>query len=281
MAEDKELYVTYHGQKITFMLHRSKRKTITLCVEEDGSIKVKAPNRVSQREIKGIVEKRGEWILQKQEQMRNLAQRFPKFQGKNGEQISYLGRNLTVRLVARERGIDFFSEEFKDSDGINNKVWCVGDTLYVSVIAAGNILHREKEASQGGKDAVRELTEEKISMYGAVRQMVEQWYRKEAKRYFASKIAYYEGKIGVRSNRLYIKDQKSRWGSCSSKGNINLNWRLLFAPEQIVAYVIVHELCHLKQMNHSAAFWYEVEKILPDYRERRQWLKEHGRQLQW
>lgn len=255
LAETKELYVTYHGQEIAFTLYKQKRKTITLCVNEDGSVQVKAPNRVSQREIKEIVAKRGEWILQKQEQMRQLAQTFPKFQGKNGEQISYLGRYLTVRLVARERTIDVFTEEFLNHNGINKKVWHVGDVLYVSTVSGFT------------QDVVRGL--------------VEQWYRNEGKKYFVSKIAYFEKLIGVRSNRLFVKDQKSRWGSCSSKGNINLNWRLLFAPERIIEYVIVHELCHLKQMNHSASFWHEVEKILPDYRERRQWLKEHSRELQW
>lgn len=281
MAEAKQLFVRYQGQEIAFTLYRKKRKTITLCVDEDGSVQVKAPNRVSQREIKGIVEKRGAWILQKQDQIRKLTQRFPKFQGNNGEQLRYFGRNLTLHLVARERRADVFSEEFASRDVIGRKVWRVEDVLYVTVPPANNLFRAEKKGSQSMEDVVRKLEDEKISMQESVRELVEQWYRNEAKKYFAAKITVYEGKIGVRSNRLFVKDQKSRWGSCSSKGNINLNWRLLFAPEQIAEYVIVHELCHLKQMNHSTAFWEEVEKILPDYRERRQWLKEHERELQW
>ena len=70
--------------------------------------------------------------------------------------------------------------------------------------------------------------------------------------------------------------QQTRWGSCSSRGNLNFNWRLLLMPERVMDYVIVHELAHRREMNHSAAFWQIVETYLPDYRERRQWLKENG-----
>ena len=75
---------------------------------------------------------------------------------------------------------------------------------------------------------------------------------------------------------ITIREQKTRWGSCSAKGNLNFNWKLVLMPPEILDYVVVHELAHRLQMNHSAAFWAEVGKILPDYRERRQWLKVNG-----
>ena len=80
----------------------------------------------------------------------------------------------------------------------------------------------------------------------------------------------------VTYGRITIRDQKTRWGSCSSRGNLNFNWRLLLMPERVMDYVIVHELAHRREMNHSAAFWQIIETYLPDYRERRQWLKENG-----
>lgn len=91
--------------------------------------------------------------------------------------------------------------------------------------------------------------------------------------------AYYAQLLQVDYGKITIRNQKSRWGSCSSKGNLNFNCLLMLTPPEIIDYVVVHELCHRKEMNHSARFWNEVEKVLPDYRERRAWLKEHGGRL--
>lgn len=90
------------------------------------------------------------------------------------------------------------------------------------------------------------------------------------------KVRYYAQIIGVTYGRITIWNQRTRWGSCSGKGNLNFNCMLLLMPEEVLDYVVVHELCHRKEMNHSARFWEEVEKILPDYRQRRKWLKDNG-----
>jgi hypothetical protein len=92
----------------------------------------------------------------------------------------------------------------------------------------------------------------------------------------AEKVRYYAQQIGVTYGRITIRNQKTRWGSCSAKGNLNFNCLLMLAPEDVQDYVVVHELCHRKQMNHSRQFWSEVERILPDYNLSRQWLKDHG-----
>lgn len=105
-------------------------------------------------------------------------------------------------------------------------------------------------------------------------------YQRQAAEKIAQKVAYYGELMEVTCGRITIRDQKTRWGSCSTKGNLNFNWRLILAPEEVLDYVVVHELAHRKEMNHSERFWREVEKILPDYRSRRLWLKQNGSILQ-
>ena len=99
---------------------------------------------------------------------------------------------------------------------------------------------------------------------------------KQAKQVFPEKVAYYAPKVGVRYGRITIRTQKTRWGSCSSKGNLNFNCLLMLASEEVQDYVVVHELCHLKEMNHSKRFWQEVERVMPNYKVHKKWLKEHG-----
>lgn len=98
----------------------------------------------------------------------------------------------------------------------------------------------------------------------------------QAMKLILQKVRYYAQIIGVTYGRITIRNQRTRWGSCSGKGNLNFNCLLLLMPEEVLDYVVVHELCHRKEMNHSARFWEEVEKILPDYRQRRKWLKDNG-----
>ena len=101
----------------------------------------------------------------------------------------------------------------------------------------------------------------------------------KAKRIIPQRVRYYANLMGVEYGRITIRMQKSRWGSCSGKGNLNFNCLLMRTPDEIIDYVVVHELCHLKEMNHSPRFWAEVEKIFPDYKARRKWLKDHGNEI--
>ena len=104
-------------------------------------------------------------------------------------------------------------------------------------------------------------------------------YRAQAADIFARKAAYYAARMGVTFNRITIRDQKTRWGSCSSKGNLNFNWRLVLAPVPVLDYVVVHELAHRREMNHSSRFWDIVGEMMPDYQIHRRWLREHGGSL--
>ena len=101
----------------------------------------------------------------------------------------------------------------------------------------------------------------------------------QARRDLTERARLFAPRVGVTYGRISIRHQKTKWGSCSSKGNLNFNCLLMLAPEEVRDYVVVHELCHRKQMNHSEAFWAEVERVLPEYRQARKWLKMHGQEL--
>ncbi|MBQ7955858.1 MAG: M48 family metallopeptidase [Lachnospiraceae bacterium] len=107
----------------------------------------------------------------------------------------------------------------------------------------------------------------------------EKKFRKAAKDYIPYRVEYFHQFTGGHYTSITIRDQKSRWGSCSGSGTLSFNYRLMMAPPKILDYVVVHELCHLTHMNHSKDFWNMVGTILPDYKESKQWLKEHGREL--
>lgn len=103
--------------------------------------------------------------------------------------------------------------------------------------------------------------------------------RERAKSVLTQRTAYFARQIGVTYGRITVRDQKTRWGSCSQTGNLNFNFRLILAPLEVLDYVVVHELCHRRQMNHSTQFWQEVAQVLPDYRKRKAWLTENGWRL--
>lgn len=110
-------------------------------------------------------------------------------------------------------------------------------------------------------------------------QTLEKRYRNAARNLFQNRVTYYHTFTGGTYTSITIRDQKSRWGSCSSRGTLSFNYRLIFAPPKVLDYVVVHELCHLTHMNHSKDFWSMVEGIMPEYKIYKTWLREHGQEL--
>jgi predicted metal-dependent hydrolase len=111
------------------------------------------------------------------------------------------------------------------------------------------------------------------------RAVIESWYRNMARLFLSMRVSKLAFEYGLNPTNVRITSARTRWGSCSAKGAINFSWRLIMAPVEVIDYVIVHELAHLKQRNHSKAFWAEVEAMLPGFREQRKWLKENGHHL--
>jgi len=134
--------------------------------------------------------------------------------------------------------------------------------------------------AQGSSEAVK-LTLGKL-VIGAdadIKRELTSWYIHNAEKRLNEKVVRFAQVIGVEPKTVKVKDYKSRWGSCSSLGDISFHWAIIMAPHYIVDYVVVHELCHMIHHNHSPAFWQRVEKVLPNYRDCRDWLKHHGQGL--
>lgn len=112
-----------------------------------------------------------------------------------------------------------------------------------------------------------------------VQHAVTEWFRTNAAELIGSRVAYWSNIIGTHARAVRIREQKTRWGSCSGRGNLNFNWRLIMAPLWVLDYVVVHELCHLLELNHSPRFWNLVASAYPGYLEAKQWLKANGSRL--
>jgi predicted metal-dependent hydrolase len=166
------------------------------------------------------------------------------------------------------------SEHCEAQPCYREKVLESGDT----VPYLGQELVIEKQQNTGNADGIT-LKQNRLAVHlrstRRLNTILEQWYRAQAARVMKKKIDELSHRLGFTYNRLFIRSQKTRWGSCSRKGNISINWKLIMAPEPVIDYVIIHELAHLKEMNHTVRFWGLVAHYCPRYREHKKWLKEH------
>lgn len=180
-------------------------------------------------------------------------------------------------------------QQRKTADFTYNLIFTKRKTLCLSVNGEGMITVRAPYRTPLKRvdsfvDSHRDWILEKVKLAGklrAARPSYTEEERAEGKKQAAvvlkEKCRLFAEKMGVTYGRISIREQKTRWGSCSSTGNLNFNWKLVLMPEEISDYLVVHELAHRLEMNHSPAFWAVVESVLPDYEKRRQWLKENGK----
>ncbi len=233
-----------------YQLIRSNRKSIAISFDRGGNFKeknippslvVKAPYWVSLAEIEAFVSSKQEWIQATAKRLQREQEKAlsQRLKLETGDTLDYLGEKRVLTVIREERS--------------RAKVKCVMERLLLWV---------PYEAD-----------------YEYKRAQLEKWYRKQALLVFSRKAEEYAEVLGVHFAQIHIKDQKSRWGSCSGRGNLNFNWRLIMAPEPVCDYVIIHELCHLRFMDHSADFWQLVESLCPHYKQYRNWLKENGERL--
>jgi predicted metal-dependent hydrolase len=146
----------------------------------------------------------------------------------------------------------------------------------------GGALRIEVAALEGVATAVEAadgVLRIRVAPHRPLHALVEAWYRARADAVIAERLAAVNASLGYRYTRVTIRDQKTRWGSCSARGNLAFNWRLVMAPIAVIDYVVVHELVHLVVLSHSPAFWARVAAIDPAHRAHRRWLRDHGPQL--
>lgn len=210
---------------------RSKRKTLSLIVETDGTLTVRAPLQMKEADIRRFIEQKADWIRRKQARAQKEAVRPHQYI--EGEMFPYLGKEIPLRLVRNMRPALVMDRVFKLS---------------------------------------RSAQPRAVSVFEA-------WYKKQARTVLTERVNFFARKFGFEVEKVRISSARTRWGSCSARKTLSFTWRLVMAPPEVVDYVVVHELCHLRELNHSPSFWSQVEAILPDYKSRRKWLKQNGGKL--
>ena len=225
--------VQYGDTTINYNLTYAQRKTLAITVHPDLSVTVKAPEATDLADIEAKVCKRAAWILQQQRDLERYLPHLPPRQYVSGETHRYLGRQYRLKVI--EDG----AESIKHSRNY----------IYVRV--------------QDRADTER------------IKGLLDDWYRAHAKQVFAERLAACYPKVehlGIAYPDLIIRVMKSRWGSSSPSGKITLNIKLIQVPKAYIDYVIFHELCHLKEPNHSQRYYELLDRVLPDWRERREKL---------
>lgn len=236
-----KLALSEERDPIEFEVIYSRRKTIAIKIDSAGNIKVCAPQGTSRGTIAKTVSGKAAWIIKHLQKIQFDQAQALPRKYTDGELFMYLGREYPLQL-----DID---QEYG---------------LIEIILAEGRFLVKTPAGDKG-----------------IIKSSLEAWYRHVAAGYIKGRLDHYQSLLHVSPSRIAIRNQKTRWGSCSNKGSLNFNWRLMMAPAEVVDYVVVHELCHLVHPNHSKNFWNQVSAVLPDYRVRKDWLKKNSARLDW
>lgn len=218
---------------------RRRNKRIVLRVSNENKVLVSAPFSASNETIDDFVRSCSEWINNQ-----ILKNNYKRLSLTDGETIFFRGKELSLRLFISDRRISYarFDE---------------GNELHLMLKRADMELPKELRSDR-------------------IRSLVQNLFKKEAKDILTQRSRHFSSLLGLTFNKVRVKSLSSRWGSCSNMNNLNFNWKVILCPPEYADYLIVHELCHLRHRNHSAEFWAEVSKILPDYKRLRKALKQNA-----
>ena len=227
MQTDTKKHSFYFGEKlIEFDVIRSNRKTLGISVKSDSSVYVRSPKDKSLADVIAKVKHKAPWILKQIDRFDTLRPLISEKEYVSGESFYYLGRQYRLKVISTTD-----KEEVKMSNG------------YIKVIEK----HNDRER---------------------IKYLLDNWYLEKARTYFYKKLNFTLAKVkhlGIQPNSIIIRKLKTRWGSCSRKGNLSLNTHLIKAPSHCIEYVIMHEICHLKYFNHSKDYYMLLNKMMPDW----------------
>jgi predicted metal-dependent hydrolase len=217
------------------LIRRKRQKHLRIRIKED-CIQVSAPHRVRLADMRAFAREKEYWIRKQWNKTQAREQQYREQLAQRQNELLLFGQWREIKLT-----------RISDSG------------------APTALLRKKKERIEFVHSPGESLTSE----------LKKAFYRKQAKRWLPDRVRKLAERHGFTLDRVYVRDQKTKWGSCSSKTNISLNWRLICCPHSVIDYLILHECCHLVHMNHSPAFWNLVATVYPDYKQAEQWLREH------
>jgi hypothetical protein len=227
------------AQDIEFTLIRSDRKTADIVIERSGDVIVRAPNGIDDEKVRGAVADRALWVHRSLAEWEDLNSSRRRRPLVQGQGFAYLGRSYRLKFI-------------DDSDAplrLKNGRW--------------------------------ELSEAFVAREGAAaaRKSFRDFYATKGMQIFTERVRQLAPCVGVEPGQVAVKELGYHWASCGGGGALNFHWKTLMAPQTVIDYIVVHELCHLRHRDHSDAFWNEVDKVMPRYREKKEWLRQNGASL--
>ncbi len=221
------------------LLPGSNRKTTDIIIERNGVVSVRPPKDMIPENIDAVVDSKRMWIYRSLAEWHDLNAVAVVREWVNGETFLYLGRSYRLSLVC--------------------------DQKTALKLKEGRFFLNRKLLNEGGAEAAR--------------QSFEQYYADKGLERISNRVKFYAPKVGVKPSSVSVKEMGYRWASCSKKNKLAFHWKCMMAPPKIIDYIVVHELCHIRYRNHSDAFWNEVDKVMLDFRERKEWLRNNGANL--
>ena len=231
-----KLEFNYQSTNISFEVIFRKRKTIQIAIDPPNKITVTAPNIMTKEQVLKFVESKGRWIIKKLKYLETLDYSNINKEFVDGELFLYLGKEYSLQII-------------EDPKIMVAEVKLTDDKLILKV--------RNNNSQE-------------------IRSILELWYKSKADEVIRSRVRYYQKYFDKEPSRIKIKEQKRRWGSCTYKDELLFNWRCVMADLDALDYVVVHEMCHMVQKNHSKDYWKVVASVMPDYKVQKKYLKENG-----